>query len=150
MSEASPSGAQPTRAPVPTPRPEKPKEEAPSRIYLVSYPKIIFLYPTFLASLVAAIWLSFLGNPPVPTSTTAVAVNTVFMVILALNLVILAFDFPRTTSLTLFFCAAAIVMGLLLWFRINPDILPYLTGILIEFRPLANPTFYWRLPAFWE
>ena len=145
MSEASPSGAQPTRAPAPAPRPEKPKEEAPSHIYLVSYPKIIFLYPTFLASLVAAIWLSFLGSPPVPTSTTAVAINPVFLVVLAINLVILAFDFPRTTSLTLFFLVAAIVMGLILWFRIDPPFFKEIGLILAAFCPLANPTFYWTI-----
>jgi len=145
MSEPSQSGAQPMKAAAPAPRQEKPKDEAPSRIYLVSYPKIVFLYPMFLAALVAAIWLSFLENPLDKDSHTAVAINTVFVVVLALNLVILAFDFPRTTSLTLFFCVAAIVMGLLLWFRVNSDILPDLTAILAAFHPLANLTFYWSI-----
>jgi len=145
MSEPSQSGAQPTKAPAPAPRQEKPNDEAPNQIYLISYPKIVFLYPMFLAALVAAIWLSFLENPLDKDSHTVVALNTVFVVVLALNLVILAFDFPRTTSLTLFFCIAAIVMGLLLWFRVNDQILPHLTAVLAAFCPLANPTFYWSI-----
>jgi hypothetical protein len=141
MSE--PSGVQPT--PAPAPRPDKPKDAVPSQVVLMSYPKIVFLYPVFLAALVAAIWLSFLDNPLDRESTTAVAINTVFLILVAVNLVILAFDFPRTTSLTLFFCAAAIVMGLLLWFRVNPDILPQIHALLAAFHPLANPTFYWTI-----
>ena len=147
MSEPSPSGAQPTQAPSAAPRQAKPKDEAPSRIFLISYPKIVFLYPIFLAALVAATWLSCLENPLDKENHTAVAINTVFVVVMALNLVILSFDFPRTTSLTLFFCIAAIVMGLLLWFRINNQIFPYLAAFLAAFHPLANPTFYWSFAA---
>jgi hypothetical protein len=147
MADPSRSGAEPTKAAAPAPRQEKPKDEAPSRIYLVAYPKIVFLYPMFLAALVAAIWLSFVENPLDKGNPTVIGVNTVFVVVLALNLVILAFDFPRTTSLTLFFCAVAVVMGLLLWFRVNPDVVPYLTAILAAFHPLANPTFYWAFAA---
>lgn len=145
MSDPSQPGPQPV--PAPAPRPEKPKAEAPSRIYLISYPKIVFLYPVFVAALVAGFWLSFLDSPLSKESVTAVTINTVFLVILAVNLVILAFDFPRTTSLTLFFLGAAIVMGFLLWFRINPDILPYLAAVLAAFHPLANPTFYWTIAS---
>jgi hypothetical protein len=111
----------------------------------MSYPKIVFLYPVFLAALIAAIWLSCLSGPLDVESHTTVVINTVFLIVLALNLVILAFDFPRTTSLTLFFCAVAVFLGLLLWFRVNPDILPYLHTVLKSFRPLANPTFYWTI-----
>ncbi len=138
-----PTAAKPN--PTPTPPPEKPKDEIPTQVVLMSYPKIVFLYPVFLAALVAAIWLSCLHDPLTADSRTAVAINTIFLVVLGLNLVILAFDFPRTTSLTLFFCAVAVVMGLLLWFRVNPDILPHIHGLLAAFRPLANPAFYWTI-----
>ena len=138
-----PSGAQAN--PSPTPPPEKPTDEIPTQVVLMSYPKIVFLYPVLLAALVAAIWLSCLSDPLSVESRAAVAVNTIFLVILTLNLVILAFDFPRTTSLTLFFCAVAVFLGLLLWFRVNPNILPHLHALLAAFLPLANPTFYWTI-----
>ncbi|MGQ9575840.1 MAG: hypothetical protein ACUVUC_11020 [Thermoguttaceae bacterium] len=117
----------------------------PTRIFLVPYPKIVFLYPVFLVSLAAAAYLSFLNQPLEPDNKPAVIISTVFLGVLAVNLVILAFDFPRTTSLTLFFFAAAIVMGGLLWVKLDPEILPYVAGILAHFHPLANATFYWTI-----
>jgi hypothetical protein len=61
--------------------------------------------------------------------------------------VILAFDFPRTTSLTLFFFIAALVMGFILLVRLQPGILPAVTAFLVSFHPLANATFYWTFAA---
>jgi len=137
--------AQPAQQPAPAPAParEKKADQAPERIYLVPYPKIVFLYPAFVASLIAAIWLSFMSQPLDETNATAVTISTLFLGILAVNLVILAFDFPRTTSLTLFFFFAAAVLGVVLVGRLNPDILPAITAVLAKFHPLANATFYW-------
>lgn len=116
---------------------------APSRIILVPYPKIIFLYPVFLASIVIAIYLSLSKQPLDASNTTAAAINAIFLAILAINVVVLAFDFPRTTSLTLFFFAAAVAMGLVLLFVLKPHLLPAVTQVLSSFRPLANAQFYW-------
>lgn len=127
-------------------RPE-PKASAPDRILLVPYPKIVFLYPTFLTALVAASCLSFVADPLDRNNNFVATLSIVFQFVLAVNLVILAFDFPRTTSLTLFFFVAAVVMGLVLLFNFQPNLLPTMTGFLKRFRPLANPTFYWSLTA---
>ncbi len=128
--------------------PEKPAarskgNELPSRVLLVPYPKIIFMYPILIASVVAAIILSFVHNPLDPGSAVSGAVSVVFLVLLGVNLVILAFDFPRTTSLALFFFAVALVLGALLLSTFQPKIIPWILGFLKEFRPLANPHFYW-------
>jgi hypothetical protein len=117
----------------------------PDRIYLVPYPKIVFLYPTFVMALVAATVLSIVEAPLDPTKPVVVAISIVFQCVLAVNLVILAFDFPRTTSLTLFFFMAAVVMGLVLLFTFQPQLLPAVGGFLKRYRPLANPTFYWSV-----
>ncbi|NLF67765.1 MAG: hypothetical protein GX575_01795 [Candidatus Anammoximicrobium sp.] len=114
---------------------------------LVPYPKIVFLYPTFVTALVVAVCLSFVAEPLDRDNTFVAALSIVFQFVLAVNLVILAFDFPRTTSLTLFFFVAAVVMGLVLLFTFQPNLLPTVTGFLKRFRPLANPTFYWSLAA---
>lgn len=37
---------------------KKPEGEA-MRVFLVPYPKVVFLYPTFIMSLVCGIWMSF-------------------------------------------------------------------------------------------
>jgi membrane protein YdbS with pleckstrin-like domain len=120
----------------------KTSEETPESVLLVPYPKIIFLYPTFLLAIIAAIWTHFLGKPFDPESHVAAGIGTLFLGLFAVNLVILAFDFPRTTSLTLFFFVAAVTMGLVLLFTFQPQLWPDLTAFIYKFRPEANSHFY--------
>jgi hypothetical protein len=142
MSDAT-KPAEPAPQQVIAPAPHPKRTEAPTRIFLIPFPKIIFLYPTFLTALVAAIWMSFLGPLENVTSNAPATLSTIFLVVLAINLVILAFDFPRTTSLTVFFILVALGLGLALLFVKKPDLMPYLAHILSQFRPEANATFYW-------
>ncbi|HEX5446163.1 MAG TPA: hypothetical protein VFW87_20210 [Pirellulales bacterium] len=120
---------------------------APERIVLISYPKVIFLYPMLLAAVAAALYMSFTRRPLDSDNPTATTIATIFLGIVAVNFVVLAFDFPRTTSLTLFFFAAAVVMGLILLFEYEPQALPAITETFGRFRPLANATFYWTVAA---
>ncbi|HQU42780.1 MAG TPA: hypothetical protein PK867_08205 [Pirellulales bacterium] len=119
--------------------------KVPERIVLISYPKVIFLYPAWLMAMVAGTYLSFTSRALDGSNTTSVMMSTAFLGILAVNLVVLAFDFPRTTSLTLFFFAAAVVMGLVLLFEYRPEMLPTVTGAFKKFKPEANATFYWSI-----
>jgi hypothetical protein len=127
---------------VPPPPPKKDREATPQSVLLVPYPKIVFLYPTFLLAIIAAIWTHFLGTPLDQNSHVAAVIGTLFLGLFAVNLVILAFDFPRTTSLTLFFFAAAVVMGLILLFTFQPKLLPDITAFIYRFHPEANGHFY--------
>ncbi len=115
------------------------RDEVPARIFLVSYPKIIFLYPTFLMSLIAGIILSFEGDPQ---STTSYVLTSLFLGIFTMNLVVFSFDFPRTTSLTLFFFIAACVLGMFLTFQFHPEWAGILTAIFGKIHPFANSTFF--------
>ncbi|MGA2256284.1 MAG: hypothetical protein ABSG53_16670 [Thermoguttaceae bacterium] len=125
--------------------PEKIYTQTPNRVLLVPYPKIIFLYPTFLLAIVAAIWTHLLGRPFDPDSHVAAGVGTLFLGLFTVNMVILAFDFPRTTSLTLFFFAAAVTMALILLFTFQPNLWPDITAFIRHFHPVANATFYWTI-----
>lgn len=118
--------------------PQRKPDEPPEVIKLVSYPKIVFLYPVLLASLAIAIYLSIVGS-----ETHGHTVTALFLVVFALNLGILAFDFPRATSLTLFFCAVAVVLGAVILFMKRPDLLPTVSRWLTEYKPHANASFYW-------
>jgi hypothetical protein len=118
-------------------------EKAPSRIFLVSYPKIVFLYPTFVVSLAAAIYLSIARQPLDTTNTEAIVLSVIFLGVWVTNLVVLAFDFPRASSLSLLFLVVALVTGCVLLSVLRPDFLPYVAGRLREFHPLANASFYW-------
>jgi hypothetical protein len=115
----------------------------PLRIYLVPYPKIIFLYPSFIAAVVIGSILAFLSEPQVgPNDTVAVICSVVFLGILAINLVVLSFDFPRGTSLTLFFLIAAVALGATVLFITKPEVLPAVSNFLMRVKPVANATFY--------
>jgi hypothetical protein len=121
----------------------KGEKETPSKILLVSYPKIVFLYPTFVVSLAAAIYLSLARQPLDTTNTAAIVFSVVFLGLWATNLVVLAFDFPRTSSLSIVFLVIAVVMGGVLLSVLKPEVLPYAAEKLRAFHPLANASFYW-------
>lgn len=125
-----------------------PKAEAMSNarnadngIILVPYPKIIFMWPTWVIALAGAVFLSFTG----PEGNAAIAVTWTFLIVLSINLVVLGFDFPRTTSLTLFFIGVALVLGAALVVVNFPNILPNVEAWLTSLQPRANATFYWLI-----
>lgn len=109
-------------------------------VFLVSYPKIVFLYPTVLVALFGAIYMIANGNDP--SADYAALPAKCFLLALAINLVVIAFDFPRTTSLTLFFAIVAGVVGLLFLFGRNPGMLPWFEMQINSIQPKADATFY--------
>jgi hypothetical protein len=119
------------------------EQELPQRIFLVSYPKMIFMYPTLIASILAGVIMAFAPEQNARTHM----VSALFMGVFTVNLVVFAFDFPRTTSLTLFFFLAAVVMGLFLLFRTRPEVLPWLNNVLRQYEPFANATFFFSIAA---
>ena len=116
-------------------------DSPPSRIYLVPYPKIIFFYPTYLVGLIAAIYMT-VASPDL-VAKTGVAFTSIFLGVLAVNMVVLAFDFPRATSLTMFFLLCAMMLGALLAFTQWPALLPQVSAFLSKIQPMANGTFFW-------
>jgi hypothetical protein len=57
-------------------------------------------------------------------------------------MVVLSFDFPRTTSLTLFFFCVS--LGVIIWavFRFNPDFIPAVSHLIGALKPFCNSAFY--------
>ena len=187
-----------------------PVAELPDRIFLVSYPKIVFLYPTVLTSLFCAIVMWAKGDIPTneivaqqsrearivmkaavqtadeaPSSTASAggdaagstgvtpAVDAVaaaesapaadgsdsevvsvkihsyhnvcarvFLIVFALNMVVISFDFPRTTSLTWFFAITALVLALWFLFSRYEGLAPKIVQGLLTIKPWANASFY--------
>jgi hypothetical protein len=136
-----------SQAPAATEPVKEPKRtEIPNRLFLIPYPKIVFLYPTFLTALAVAIFHSIVGpslTPPLEAS--AIVPSVIFLAVFTLNIIILGFDFPRTTSLMIFFLVVAVALGLVLLFVLYPDFLPILTGALLQFQPTANAAFFWAI-----
>jgi hypothetical protein len=175
--------------------------ELPDRIFLVSYPKIVFLYPTVLTALFCAIVMWVKGDIPTneivaqqrrdtqvimkaavqaadesaatavtpaegdaaasteatPTAETAAAESEtvsvtihsyhnvcarIFLIVFALNMVVISFDFPRTTSLTWFFAITALVLGLWFLFSRYEGLAPKIVQGLLSIKPWANASFY--------
>jgi len=113
------------------------------RILLVGYPKIVFLYPTYIAAFLAALILSAMRKWTADSNDmTAVVLTWLFLGVAGVNMMILAFDFPRTTSLTIFFFIVAVVMGLILLFTFQPQLLPAIGKLLENIRPVANAMFF--------
>ncbi|MDA1231798.1 MAG: hypothetical protein O2856_13575 [Planctomycetota bacterium] len=89
------------------------------------------------------------GNPKDPTDVNEANQHTyhnvcarVFLVVVALNLVVIAFDFPRTTSLTWFFAIVAIVIGMWFLLTLNRNLAPQIVSVLLKIKPAANASFY--------
>jgi|688.fasta_scaffold326172_2 hypothetical protein len=187
-----------------------PVAELPDRIFLVSYPKIVFLYPTVLTSLFCAIVMWAKGDIPtneivaqqsrearivmkaavqttdesllsatsadgeaagsmgVTPAVDAVAAAEsapaadgadsevvsvkihsyhnvcarVFLIVFALNMVVISFDFPRTTSLTWFFAITALVLALAFLLSRYEGLAPKIVQGLLTIKPWANASFY--------
>ncbi len=135
------------KAPPPTSPEVKPAEQSGTKdhggIFLVPYPKIVFLYPTFLVALLAAVWMSLTGRSTAdPSDTGAVVITWIFLAVLAFNLFVISFDFPRATSLTMFFLIAAVILGAVLLITLQPQLLPAVADVLQSIRPVANATFF--------
>jgi len=109
-------------------------------VFLVSYPKIVFLYPTVLVALFGAIYMWAMGNEAAEDYATMPA--RLFLITLMVNLVVVSFDFPRTTSLTWFFATVAVCVGLWTLFHLNVELAPWITAQLAKITPKANAAFY--------
>lgn len=77
------------------------------RLRIHPWPKMVYLWPTMFISFAMAIAERFMGQ-------YAALWGFVFMVVFGLNLMVLTFDFPRGTSLTLAFAVIATVLVLFL------------------------------------
>jgi hypothetical protein len=115
-----------------------------TRIYLVPHPKIVFLYPALIVAIIAGFVSYFSGNQE---GRAMHILALIFLVVLGINLSVIAFDFPRTTSLTVFFAVLAIAIGAWFFFTEFPDVWPPVHRLLAKFTPAANAKFYFIFAA---
>lgn len=83
-----------------------------------------------------------LADAPAKVHTYHNVCARIFLVVVAMNLVVIAFDFPRTTSLTWFFACVSIVIGLWFLLKLNPWLAPQIVHTLLKIKPAANASFY--------
>ncbi len=109
------------------------------RIVIRTFPKVVFLYPTLIVSLICAFFMQVGVGQPTDWGHA-------FMIVFAFNICVLAFDFPRTASLTLIFSIIALVLAAVL-INERVEFLPGLADMTGNVNPSANATFYWYLSA---
>jgi hypothetical protein len=116
------------------PPPQPTRQPPQERVVIRALPNVVFLYPTLLAAIGAG-----LGEWQGWDSTELW--GRVFLIAFGLNLVVLAFDFPRTTSLTLFFLVVALVLGAVILNQ-HEDFFPWLERHSHRLTPSADAQFY--------
>lgn len=127
-----------TQPTVPTQPPARSRQPEPGcdRVILRSLPKVVFLYPTMVAAAAAG---ALVYERPGWSADVGIG----FLVVLFCNLVVVSFDFPRTTSLSLLFLAVAVAVGFA-WVNASyVALVPPLERLTRAITPEANAQFYW-------
>ncbi|MBL8722591.1 MAG: hypothetical protein JNK49_01020 [Planctomycetes bacterium] len=130
-----------TPAPQPAAAPAHPPidDRAPESVIIRPWPKIVFLYPTFVTA--AIFWLlAWLGL------VSPTVLGNSFMLVLMLNLLVFSFDFSRIKSITLVIAVIAIVL-LVLWIDTKADFTGYLGRVFGAIDIQMNAPFYGFLAA---
>jgi hypothetical protein len=116
--------------------------DIPTKLTLREWPKMLFLWPAALAALVAGIGTLL----TVDTPTRGEFWGTLFLVIFAINLVIVTFEFPRSTSLTLVLAFVALAW-ILVEINRRYNIIAPLAEFMESLELIAMPDFYFAVVA---
>jgi len=121
------------------------KHLPPEKVYLVSYPKIISFFPSAILALIVGTMMRLLQDPvtvDMKNFQAGVFMAEMFLFFFAVNLIIVGFDFPRGTSVTLMAVLTALFLGAFLLFQNVEGLLPQVTRLLKAVHPVMNSTFY--------
>lgn len=120
------------------------KDHGPKHIIVRPYPKIVFLYPTMLFSLVAGI---LLGMQRFKTDDTWVStIAFIFFAIFAINLLTIAFEFNRFSTIAIVLFLFALSLSLILLNQ-HYNIFQTLGKFYEYLRPSANSHFFYMIFA---
>src|SRR5437763_1796159 len=99
----------PSPAPAGSARPDRPRQgpKLVDRVVIRSLPEVVYLYPTMIVAALCSlmVWQDWGSHS---------LWGHVFLIVFGLNMIVVAFDFPRTTSLTILFLVIAVVLGAIL------------------------------------
>ncbi len=125
--------------------PESPSApKVPKSVIVRPYPKIVFLYPTMLFSLIAGfVMMSELGR----SGNWPAAIALCFMGIFALNLLTIAFEFNRFSSIAIVLALFAVFLSLILINQQWPKLFEALGNFYEYLKPTANHHFYFMVFA---
>lgn len=115
-------------------------DNIPDKIILRAWPKMLFLWPSALVALAAGIGTSFTPE----TSTRWEFWGTLFLAVFALNLMVVTFEFPRSTSLTLVLACVALAW-ILVEINRRYNIIAPLSDFIEALELAAMPDFYFAI-----
>lgn len=118
--------------PPPSSTPPPPPPEALQSVTIRQYPKVVFLYPTLLFSIVA--WVMEGLTDKFNMSPT---LGAIFFCIFAINLLVISFEFSRMSSVALFLLVTALVFAFLYF-----NLFPWLRTELHKIDIQMNAHFY--------
>jgi hypothetical protein len=142
---ATPPPASPTPAPTLGPVATATQERAPESVIIRPWPKVVFLYPTFVCASIFFL-LSWLRIGMAEGQLGSAALGNTFLLVLFLNLLVFSFDFSRIKSITIVIAIIAVVLGVL-WIDTKADFTGWLGALFGRIDIQMNTSFYGFLAA---
>ncbi len=133
-----------TQTPPPTPVPT-PDERPPESVIIRPWPKVVFLYPTFVVASIFFL-LSWLGVGSAEGAAGSTTLGNTFMLVLILNLLVFSFDFSRIKSITILVSILAAIL-LVAWLDSLYQITNVIGRVLGSIDIQVNTPFYGFLSA---
>lgn len=145
MTATPPSPASPPSPAPAAPPPGPTIERAPESVIIRPWPKVVFLYPTFVCATIFFL-LSWLGIGRAEGQLGSTVLGNTFMLVLFCNLLVFSFDFSRIKSITIVISIIALVL-LVLWIDGKTDITGYLGRVFRSIDIQVNTAFFAFLSA---
>jgi hypothetical protein len=128
-----------TSTPAPAPQPAS---SEPENVIIRPWPKVVFLYPTLVCSLLfflmSALWTHKDGADPQLGSP---GLGHTFMLLLGLNLLVFSFDFSRIKSITIVVLLIAVALGIA-WADTKWPVVGFFGRLLSSIDIQMNTGFY--------
>ncbi len=130
----SPNVPPPPPSPTPGSTPPPPPE-VPHSVIIRQYPKVVFLYPIFLFSIAA--WVMEAFTERFSQNGGSATLGAIFFCLFAVNMLVISFEFTRTSSVAILLLIIALVFAFLYF-----DIFPWLKNVLGKIDIRMNAHFY--------
>src|SRR5262245_33671338 len=125
--------------------PPQAEGEWPEAIILRPWPKIIFFYPTMLGAVAVGGWRALSGSA---TEGEQEAMGLIFFAVLALNLLVISFEFSRLKTLSIVFFLLAVAFLLLYLGKLQLPVFEYFRRALAGLHVQASSSFYLALGSY--
>jgi hypothetical protein len=112
-------------------------------IILRPWPKVIFLYPSLMAAIVAGVWQLWLKDDNPARDT----VGLVFFIVFCANLLVISFEYTRIKTVAIFFLALAVVF-LLMFLGTKWEVMAGLKEIIDNLNITASTSFYFAIAVY--